>query len=327
MQRRNFNKSIATALSIPFIHGLGLAQPMAYPEKPIKIINMFPAGGLADSISRAVAQRLSQTWGQPVVVENRPGANGIIAADAVAKSPADGYTLFWANDAAISINPAMYEKLPYNPQSDFSPISVVAETVECLIVSGDLPVGNVRELVQYAKTNPGKLNYGSFGKGSLAHLSGEAFNNATGANLVHIPFKGVAEVIPAMLSGQIQVLFTAQGAPLQFIKTGKLKALAVFSQSRQATLPNVATAREQGLAMEARAWFGLMAPAKTAPEIISKIAGEVANISRSKEFREKVLDDVGLAAVGSSPAEFASMLRGDRDKYAKQVKAANVKLE
>jgi tripartite-type tricarboxylate transporter receptor subunit TctC len=327
MKKRSFNKFLLTGLAAPLMHGLAHAQATGWPDKPVKIINMFPAGGLADSISRAVAQRMSSAWGQPVVVENRPGANGIIAADAVSKSAADGYTLFWANDAAISINPFMYDKLPYNPQTDLVPVSVVAETVECLIVSGDLPVSNVRELVQYAKANPGKLNYGSFGKGSLAHLSGEAFNSATGAGLVHVPFKGVAEVVPAMLSGQIQVLFTAQGTPMQFIRNGKLKALAVFSQSRQPTLPNVGTAKEQGLNMEARAWFGLMAPAKTPPDVVSKIAVEVAKISKSKEFREKVLDDIGLESVGSSPTEFAVMLRGDREKYSRQVKAANVKME
>ncbi|MES2413773.1 MAG: tripartite tricarboxylate transporter substrate binding protein [Pseudomonadota bacterium] len=327
MKKRSFNKYLASAIALPLMHSIGLAQTTGFPDKPVKIINMFPAGGLADAISRAVAQRLSQAWGQPVVVENRPGANGIIAADAVAKSAADGYTLFWANDAAISINPFMYDKLPYDPQKDFTAISVVAETVECIIVTGDLPVSNVRELVQYAKANPGKLNYGSFGKGSLAHLEAEAFNSATGAGLVHVPFKGVAEVVPAMLGGQIQVLFTAQGTPAQFIKNGKLKALAVFSESRQPTLPNVATAKEQGLNMEARAWFGLMAPAKTPADIVAKIGTEVAKIARSKEFREKVLDDIGLASVGSSPAEFTSMLRSDREKYAKQVKAANVKLD
>lgn len=305
-----------------------LAQPApAFPNKPVRIINIFPAGGLADAISRAVAQQLTAEWGQQVLVENRPGANGIIAAQAVLAAPNDGHTLLWANDGAISINPLLYRKLPYEPQKDFVPITAIAETVECLIISSSVPATNVRELVAYAKAHPGKLNYGSFGLGSLAHLSAETFNHTTGAGLHHIPFKGVAEVVNAMLAGEIQVLFTAQGTPLQHIQSGKMRVLAVFNRRRQPTLPNVATAHEQGLNMDARAWFGLMAAAGTSSAIIERVATSVARIARSEEFRRSTLEVPGLLAIGNTPLEFAKLLKEDMAKYAEQVRIANVRLD
>jgi tripartite-type tricarboxylate transporter receptor subunit TctC len=306
----------------------GLAAAQAYPAKPVRIIVPFPAGGLLDGLGRALGQRMSESMGQPVLVEARPGANTMIGSDAVAKSAPDGYTLLFATDAGISISPFLYSKMPYDPQKDLIPIAVVAQTVEALLVPANLPANNVRELIALAKAQPGKLNYGSFGAGSNAHLAAEAFKAMTGIDIVHVPFKGVAETVPALITNQIQVLFTSQGQALPHIRAGKVKALAVVADKRQPTIPEVPTMAEQGFAdYDSKAWFGLMAPAGTPREIVNRLAAEVQKAVANTEFREKFITGIGLVPIANTPEQFAQMLVVDRKKYQEHVKAANVKLD
>jgi tripartite-type tricarboxylate transporter receptor subunit TctC len=289
---------------------------------------MFPAGGLADLIARTAANELSKALGQAVVVDNRPGANGQIAAEYVARAAADGHTLFLASDAAISINPLIYTKLRYDPHKDFAPISQFANTVECLLVGSQMPANNVQQFVQLLKANPAKYNYGSFGIGSNAHLGAEMFKAMTGTDMTHVPYKGVAETVPALLSDQIQVLFTSQAQALPHIRSGKIKALAVFSSRRQETLPGVATASEQGVAgMDGGGWFGLMAPAGTPRDIVDRLARECAKVARSEIFKTRVIDALGLEVIGNTPAEFGDWLQKDKEKYGRMVQAAKVRLD
>jgi len=303
------------------------AQAQTYPNRPIRVIVPFPAGGPTDTISRAVAQRISEAWGQTMVVENRPGAGTIIGAEIVAKAPADGYTLFFTADASVSVNPLLYSKLPYKPE-DFTPITLVAHVAEFLIVTADLPVNTLQEFVNYSKANPGKLNYGSFGLGSNAHIEGEAFKQATGANLTHVPFKGAAEVLPAMLAGQIQVVFTSPFQALPHIRSGKLKALGVQSNARSPALPNVPTFTEAGVpGFEDKVWFGYLAPAKTSPDIVRRLAAEIGRIVNAPDFREKFITSVTLEPAVPGVENFNKVLAADKIKYARFVKAANVKLD
>jgi tripartite-type tricarboxylate transporter receptor subunit TctC len=312
----------AVALAAP------IAGAQSYPTKPVRIIVPFPAGGLLDGLARGLAQKMSESMGQPVLVEARPGANTMIGMDLVAKSAPDGYNLAFATDAGVSISPFLYSKMAYDPQKDLAAVSVVARTVECLLVPASLPVSNVSELVALAKAQPGKLNYGSFGAGSNAHLAAEGFKSLTGVDIVHVPFKGVAETVPALLANQIQVLFTSQGQSLPHIRAGKVKALAVMSKARQPTLPDVPTMVEQGHSeFDTSAWFGLMAPAGTPAPVIARLAAEVQKALAAADFRDKFVTGIGLVSIGSSPEQMTQMLVGDREKYARLVKAANVKLD
>jgi len=322
IRRAAFGFGLALALAS------SIASAQQYPSKPIRIIVPFPAGGLLDGLARGVGQKMSEGLGQPVVVEAKPGANTMIGADAVAKSPPDGYTVLFATDATVSINPLMYSKMAYDAKKDLVPVSIVAETVECLLVAGNVKANTVADLVALAKAQPGRLNYASFGPGSNAHLAAEQFKLATGTDLVHVPFKGVAEAMQALVAGDVQVLFTAQGAALPHIKTGKVKALAVMSAERQQTLPDTPTIVEAGYpSLQSAVWFGFMVPAGTPPEVIDRLAREAQKAVATPEARDKFIMGIGLKPVGSTPAQFAKVLAADQDKYGKAVKAANLKLD
>lgn len=326
MKRRHFVGSLCTTAGLTLTGSPLRAQ--GYPSRPVTVVNMFPAGGVADQIARTAANELSKALGQPFVVDNRPGANGQIAAELVARAPADGHTLFMASDAAISINPLIYSKLRYDPQKDFVPISQFASTVECLLVATQMPANDLRQFIQLLKANPGKFNYGSFGLGSNAHLAAEMFKSATGTDMTHVPYKGVAETVPALLSDQIQVLFTSQGQSLPYIRAGKIKVLAILNPRRQASLPGVPTASEQGVGgMDGGGWFGLMAPAGTPRDIIERLGRESAKVAHSDVFKSRVIDALALEVVGNTPAEFSEWLRKDQEKYGRMVKAANVRLD
>ncbi len=323
---------VLPSLVVSFAAVLGLsftlpALGQTYPNKPIRMVVPFPAGGPTDTLARAVGLKLTEAWGQPVLVENRPGASTIIGAEIVAKAPADGYTLMFTADATLSVNPLLYSKLPYSV-SDFQPISIAAYVAEFLMVNGDMPVNTLQELVAYSKANPGKLNYGSFGLGSNGHIEAEAFKQATGADLTHVPFKGAAEVAPALLSGQIQVLFTSPNQVLAHIKSGRIKALGVQSNERSAVLPNVPTFAEAGLkGFDSKVWFGFLAPSKVPAEIIRRLAGEIGKIVTEPQFRDKYITSVSLEAAPPGPEHFAAVLVSDKEKYGRFVKAANVKLD
>lgn len=305
-----------------------LAQSQSYPSRQVRIVCSVPPGGLQDSIARLVAQRMSEAFGQPVIVENRPGANAIIAAESVARAAPDGHTLLMGTDASISINPHLYRKLSYDPQKDFAPITQVAQFFEAMYVGIELPVSTVKEFIDYARARPGKLNYGSYGLGSTAHLITVGLERRSDIRMVHIPYKGGAEAMQALMTGQIQTIITAIGLGTPLVQAGKIKMLAIAGPKRVAQLPNVPTLAEGGLPdFESRIWYGLMAPAGTPAEAINRIAETAARFVKSPAFAEKFAAIASLEAVGSTPAEFAAFLKADREKYGRIIQAANLQLD
>jgi tripartite-type tricarboxylate transporter receptor subunit TctC len=299
-----------------------------YPTKLIRLIVSVPAGGLQDGLARGLAQHMSDTLGQPVIVENRPGANTIIAAELASKSPADGYTLLIATDSTMSINPYLYAKLPYDPQRDFVPITQLAQLVEALFVSADLPVRTLGEYVTYARAHPGSINYGSFGIGSTAHLAGEEFRRVTGVTQTHVPFKGGADAMPALATNQVQSLITATAVAMPMVKAGKVRILAVAGPKRLPAIPDVPTFAESGYpGFESSAWFGLVAPAGTPQAIVQKLAAVAGAYVKTRDFRDRFVVPYSIEPVGSTPEAFAAFMRDDRVRYARIVRNANAKLD
>lgn len=309
--------------------GAAQAQGAAgWPSKPVKIIVPFPAGGLADNLARGIAQDLTRDWGQPVVVENRPGANTIIAAQTTAKSPADGHTLMMANDPTLSSNQYLYSKLPYDPVKDLVPVINVAETLEILVTGPAFKGRTLADLVAEAKARPGQVSYGTYGMGSKAHIDAEAFAKTAGVKLMHVPYKGVADVVPALIGSQVQIAFTGVPPVVQTIKAGQLRAIAVAAPKRSAVLPEVPTFSEVGLpGFQSSAWFGLVAPAGTPRGIIDKIAGDVSRIIIKPDFQAKYITGVGLELLNQGPDQFAEFLNKDRATYANYIKDLGVKLD
>lgn len=299
-----------------------------YPVKPVRIIVPFSAGGLTDVLGRGLANELTKMWGQQVVVENRAGANTIIAAELVAKSPPDGYTLLLANDPTLSLNQYMYSKLPYDPVRDFTPVINIVQSVTVLVVTPSLPANNLQELIAMAKARPGELTYGTFGYGSSTHLDTVELSIMAGIKMNHIPFKGIADVLPAVMSGQINMGLSAVAPALAHIRSGRLKALAYAGTQRSRVLPNVPTYAEAGLpGFLTHGWFGFVVPAGTPRPVIDKIAADTSKVITTREFDEKFVTGVGMELLNQGPAEYAAFLVKDRAQYAKRVKEVNVKLD
>ena len=318
----------ATAIAILSIAPLtALAQ--SFPSKPVRIIVSYPPGGPADVLGRPLAEGLQKLWnGTPVLIENRPGANAIIGTDYVAKQPGDGYTLLLANDPSLSSNQYLYSKLPYDPVKDFVPVAGIASTTLILLVPAAPPIASFQELVSMAKAKPTTLTYGSIGPGSVTHLDAEAMASAAGIKLVHVPYKGTGEVVPALLSGQITMALSAIGPSLGHIRAGRLKVLGIASAQRSAILPDAPTFTEAGLPnFEARSWFALAAPAGTPRAVVEKIAADVRKVVDAADYRDKFIIGMGLDPLPLGPDQFAEYLKQDRAKYAQRVKNANVKLD
>jgi tripartite-type tricarboxylate transporter receptor subunit TctC len=322
--RRRF---LQAALAVTGALVVGIAGAQQFPSKPSKMIVGFPPGGPADVLARPLAEGLAKQWNQPVLVENKPGANSIIATDYVAKQPGDGHTMILANDPSLSSNQYLYSKLPYDPVKDLTPVAGVATTTLILVVPASLPVNNLKELVALAKQKGGTLTYGSIGQGSVTHLDAEAFATAAGVKLTHVPYKGTGEVIPALLNGQIDMTLTAIGPSLPHIRSGKFKALAVASQGRYPVLPDVPTFAEAGLPFEARSWFMVAVPSSTPKPVIDRIAADVKRVVETPEYREKFINAMGMEPLNLGPAELQTFLEKDRAKYAERVKNANVRLD
>jgi len=301
---------------------------VTYPSKPVKIIVPFPPGGLADNLARGLSQELSREWGQQVVVENRAGANTIIAAQATLAAGGDGHTLMLANDPTISSNQYLYSKLPYDPVKDFVPVINVAETLEIMVVGPAFKGNTLNDLIAAAKAKPDEVPYGTYGLGSKAHIDAEAFSKLAGIKTLHVPYKGVADVMPALLSGQVQFAITGVPPAIPLVRSGQLRAIAIASPKRSASLPEVPTFSEVGLqGFNASAWFGLIAPAATPRAVVEKIAADVSKIIVRPEFQQKYISGVGLELLNQGPAQFAEFLRKDRAAYAVQIKELNVKLD
>lgn len=303
------------------------ASAQTYPSRPIRLVVPFPAGGTTDILAREVGQRLTLSFGQSVVIDNRPGAGGNIGSDLVAKSAPDGYTLLMGTVGTHAINPSLYARMPYDNVKDFAPVILVASVPNVLEVTPSLPVNSVRELIKLAKEKPGQINFASSGSGTSIHLSGELFKTMAGVDMTHIPYKGSAPAITDLIGGQVQVMFDNLPSSLPQIKAGKLRALAVTSVQRAPALPDVPTIAESGLpGFEATSWFGVLAPAGTPPAIIARLNADLGQWLQSPDAREKLLAQGALAA-GGSPEAFAAHIRAETEKWARVVKASGAKVD
>jgi len=313
-------------LAIALIFSAGATLAQSYPNKAVRVIVPFPAGGSTDIVGRTVAQKLSEAWGQPVVVDNRAGGGTVIGTDIVAKAPPDGYTLL-VTPAPFTINPSLLAKLPYDALADFAPITLINTTPLVLVVNPGVPAKSVKELIALAKARPGQLNFGSSGTGGSNHLAGELFNAMAGVKVVHIPYKGNAPALIDLAGGHVDLIFNGLTSALPLIKSGKLRALAMTSLQRSAALPDVPTLDEAALkGFVAVAWNGLGAPANTPPEVIAKINTAVVGIVSSPELKERLKAE-GSDPVGSTTAQYAAFLRDEIAKWAKVIKFARVKAE
>ena len=305
-------------LALAFAFSPGFAGAQAWPSKAVKIVVPFVAGGATDVVARLLAQKLTDAWGQSVVVENRSGAGGNIGADVVAHSPPDGYTLLMTSGSIVTANPYIYKAMTFDPAKDLVPITNVASGPQVIVVSPSVPVRDLRELIAMAKASPGKINYGSAGVGTQTHLAFENFLYSAGVDMTHVPYKGEAAVITDLMGGQIQAATPNLGAAIGFIKDGKLRALAVTSRERSAQLPDVPSASEVLPGFENAGWFGLMAPAGTPRDVIDKIYRDSARVLRSEDFRAKLAQQ-GMVPVGNSPSDFGAAIREESARWAKVV--------
>ncbi|MBN9205986.1 Bug family tripartite tricarboxylate transporter substrate binding protein [Methylibium petroleiphilum] len=314
----------AAALAVAMAGSSAMAQ--AWPNKPISLIVPFPAGGTTDVLARALGEKLAQSLGQPVIVENKPGAGATLGADFVAKARPDGYTLLMGA-VHHTIAPSVYKKLPYDFQKDFAPITTVALVPNVLVVNAATPAKNVAELVALAKAQPGKLTYGSNGNGTAQHLIGTQFENATGTEVIHIPYKGSGPLATDLLGGQITMSFDTVTPVLQHIKSGKLRALAVTTNKRSSALPDVPTLEEAGLkGFNIGTWFGVLAPVATPKELVSRLNAEMVKVIQSPDFRKR-MDEIGAEPIGNSTDQMGQQIKGETEKFAKLVKDAKVTIE
>lgn len=310
----------------------GVSAQSTWPSKPVRIVVPFAPGGTTDILARAVAPELSKAFGQQFVVDNRAGAGGNVGADIVAKSPGDGYTLLMGTVGTHGINKALYAKLPYDPQKDFVPITLVAAVPNVMEMNVDkakaLGINNVADFIKYAKANPGKLNMASSGNGTSIHLAGELFKSMTGTFMTHIPYRGSGPALLDMVAGNMDVMFDNLPSSMAQIKAGKLKALAVTSSQRSAALPDVPTVEEAGnlKGFEASSWFGLLAPAGTSQDIVNRIQQEVAKALNTPVIKEKLLAQ-GAIPSGNTPAEFTRLIDAEHRKWAKVVKDSGAKVD
>ena len=300
------------------------AAAQQYPVRPIRLIVPTTPGGSVDTLARTIGPKLSERWGQQVVVDNRSGAGGTIAAEFTAKSPPDGYTLMLGTIASLGTNVSLQKKLPYDPVKDFAPVTLVATQNLVLTVHPSLPANNVRELVKFAKSRPGQLTFASAGNGTGSHLSGELFKLLAGVELLHIPYKGVAAALVDVISGQVSMSFPSILTSLAQVNSGRLRALAVTGAHRSSALPDLPTMQETGIkGYESATWYGIVAPSATPPEIVNRLSAEVAAILKQPDTRERIARD-GADPVGNSPQEFGRFMHSEIEKWRKVIRAAGI---
>jgi tripartite-type tricarboxylate transporter receptor subunit TctC len=320
------SRLFALAALLTSAAALAQAPTQSYPNRALKFIVPYPAGGSTDIIGRMLAGRLSEAWGQPVVVENRTGASGIIGNDFVAKSPADGYTVLIGITAMIQ-SAYTHAKLPYDPFKDFAPVAELARSSDLFVVAASVPANNLKEFVALAKANPKTYNYGSYGNATSSHIHGEMFNMQAGLELAHVPYKGAAPMINDLYGGQINTAFVDVGSARSHLASGRFKVLALTGTQRFKFLPDVPTFGEAGYpGFEPNGWFGMFLPAATPGDVVKKLSAEIARIVRLPEVATR-LNDMGLVAVGSSPDEFAAMIKADAPEWGKVIKGARIKIE
>jgi len=315
--------AIALVAVFGFVNALS-AQAQQYPAKPIRLIVPFVAGGSADVLSRVLAQRLNQQYGQQVVVENRPGSGGHVGAEAAARAAPDGYTIVFGT---IGIHAAytIYSKLNYDPSRDLQPVSMYADVPNILVVHPSVPVKNVKEFIALAKSNPGRLNFGTAGSGSSTHMAGEWFKLYTGVNLTHVPYKGSAQAMQDLLGGQIELMFENLPTAIAQVRAGKIRSLGMTSRERSPSMPEVPTLAETGVpGFEATAWFTIAAPAKVPADIIRKLNVDMNAFLKAPEMQQRWID-MGVVPLGGSPADAEKFFVVEREKWGKVIKAAGIR--
>lgn len=317
--------AVAAALSLTA--GAALAQgAQSYPAKAVRVVVPFPAGGGYDFVARNISQRLSESWGQPFVVENRSGANGNIGSEAIARAPADGYALLLGGIGPQALSVALYPKLAYDPLKDFEPVSLVAAQPNLLVVHPSLPVKTLKELVAFARARPGQVTFGSPSQGSGQHFGLEQMKLMTGTHFVHVPYKGAAPLHSSLVSGEVSVGFNIIQLPLPYVKDGRLRALAVASTKRTPLAPTIPTMAELGYPIDFDTWYALYAPAGTPKDIVAKLNAETNKALSNPDFREKA-GVLGLELLGTTPEKLTAHMRSEIGRWVKVARAASIKLE
>ncbi len=315
-------KVVAIALFLATI-AAGSAPAQTYPNRPVRVIAPFTTGSAADSLARVLGQKLTEVWGQQMVIDNRIGANGMIGTEAVAKAPPDGYTIL-LNNISLAINPALYSKMPYNTLADFVPVSLTAAILLALVVHPSLPVHSVNELVALARARPGQLNYASGGNGSAQHLPMEMLRVATAINLVHVPYKGLGPAFNDVLGGQVPVMFAGVSNVVPYMQSKRLRVIAVGSAKRTPALPEVPTVAEAGIpGFNFDAWTGYLAPSGTPKEIVAKLHADITRTLGARDVQEKLVA-LGFDLVGGNSDEFAALMRNDITRLAKLIKDSGI---
>ena len=310
----------------PLFAGIGASHAQNYPSRPIRLIVPFPPGGANDILARILGQKLTETLGENVLVDNRAGASGIIGTELVAKAAPDGYTLLMTPNT-IAIQPSLYEKMPFDAVKDFAPISLVALVPNILIVTKTLPVSSVRELIALARRNPGQVHFGSAGIGGSVHLAGELFKSMAKIDIVHVPYKGGGPALIDLIGGQIEMLFPDALASSPYLKSGRVKPLAVTSGKRLSALPELPTIAESGVpGYDSVGWYGVLAPAGTSPQIVQSLSTAIGNALRSQDVKAK-LSAQAAEPVGGTPAEFGAHIASEAKKWAKVIKDAGIRAE
>jgi tripartite-type tricarboxylate transporter receptor subunit TctC len=326
------NHSIRRSLLAAGLSLLALAQPLSaqaqasnWPARAVKIVVPYAPGGATDALARMVGARLQEAWGQPVTIENKPGASGVIGNDMVAKAPPDGYTLLLGITAFVQ-SPALM-KLPYDPFKDFAPVSMLASSTSLLVVRADMPVKTLDDYIALVRSQPGKHSYGSYGNGTSAHIQGENFKHYTRTDLAHVPYKGAAPMMTDLLGGQLSMAFVDAGTGRSFIGAGKVKVLAVTGTERMKMAPDAPVLQDLGYkGFEPKGWFGFLLPAATPAAIVAKVSADIQKAVRQPEITARI-EDLGLTPVGSTPEGFAAVIKADGPLYAKLIKDLNIKLE
>ena len=317
----------ALVLSASALAAAQSAAAQSYPAKPVHLIVPFPPGGGNDIVARAMAQQLGPDLGQPVVVDNRPGAGGSVGAELAARAPADGYTLFLAGVGSHAVNPNFHRNLPYDPVKDFAPVSLIASAPSVLVVNPGVPARTLAEFTAYARANPGKLNYASNGNGSAAQLAAVLYETMADVRMVHVPYKGIAPAMTDLLGGEVHLMFGTVVALVPHIQSGKLRAIAVTSRKRSALLPEVPTIAESGLPeYESGSWYGILAPAGTPRAVIDKLHGGIVKALKQPEVAKRLAAE-GAEVIGSTPDEFGAHIKAEVARVAAIVRAAGIRPE
>ena len=315
-------------VTLPLLAASPLALAQSWPSKPIRLVVPFPAGGATDLLARAIAQGIGNGFGQPIVVDNRPGAGGTLGSAEVAKAVPDGHTLLMSTSSTHAIAPHLNPNLPYNAEADFTPVAWVANATNIVLVPKDLPVASIEDLIAYARARPGQLNYASSGNGTIVNLTAEAFKAQAGVFIVHIPYRGTALAIPDLVSGKVQLLFDSIVSGLPHVKDGKLKALAVTGAKRSALVPEIPTVAESGLpGFESNTWFGIYGPKGMSADITNRVATELQRALQKPDVAERLARLGAEPGADVGPARFAAMVKADSARWAALIRDRKITLE